>query len=81
MSVLTPTNTPRRHILGDLVVRHYTLTGTNGDTLVTSQTNIVHVSATPTTAIAVGVTVSGSTLTIVTVGAFTADFLVFSRVG
>lgn len=76
-----PTNTPRRHVLGDLVVRHYALSGNNGDTFVVPQLDILHVSATPTTAIAVGVTVSGSTLTFVTAGAWAADVMVFSRVG
>jgi len=81
MPALTATNTPRRHIVGDLVARHYTVSGTNGDTLVVPQQGIIHVSATPTTAVAVGVTVSGSTLTFVTAGAFAADVMVFSREG
>ena len=79
---ITLTNTPRRHVLGDLVVRHYTCTGgTNGDTLTVQQQGILHVSATPTTAIALGCTVSGSVITFVTAGAWAGDVMVFSREG
>lgn len=81
MAAIQATNAPKRHVLGDLVVKHYTVSGNNGDTLLTQQLGIIHVDATPTTAIAVGVTVSGSTLTFVTAGAFAADVAVYSREG
>lgn len=84
MAVLQSTATgavAQRHNVGDLVIRAYTLTGTNGDTFVTTQQDIISVLAIPTTAISVGATVSGSTVTVVTSGAFTATFVVLSRVG
>lgn len=81
MASLTPSNQPRRHVLGDLVARHYTVSGTNGDTLIVPQGDILHVSITPTTAVAVGATISGSVITFVSGGAFAADVMVFSRIG
>lgn len=81
MSALAATTTSQRHITGDMVFRQYDVTGTNGDTLTVPQSNIVYVAATPTTAIAVGVTISGSILTFVTAGAFTASVGVWSREG
>jgi hypothetical protein len=81
MAVLAPTNTPRRHVLGDLVVRHYTLSGNNGDTFTPPQGTIEFVVVTPTTAISVGVTTVGNTLTFVTSAAWAAVVAIFSRTG
>lgn len=81
MAVLVPSNTPRRHVIGELVLRHYTMTGTDGDTLTVPQSSILFTTFTPTTNISGGITVAGSTLTFHTGGAFTAEVAVFSRVG
>lgn len=81
MAALAPTNTPRKHVLGDLVVRHYTLSGNNGDTFTPPQENILHVDPTPTTSISIGVTVASGVITFVTSGAWAADVAVYSRVG
>lgn len=84
MAVLTSTSPARRHIIGDLCVRHYSLTGsgTTGDTFIPSaQGDIEHVSVTPTTSASIGVTISGNTLTFVVTGAWTADVMIFSRIG
>jgi hypothetical protein len=82
MAALVPTNTPNRHVLGDYVVRHYVLSGTNGDTFTPgSQSNIAFLDITPTTAIAVGATVATNVITFVTVGAWAATVAVFSREG
>ena len=82
MAALTPTNTPRRHVFGDYAVRHYVLSGNNGDTLTpTPQADIAFLAITPTTAIAVGATIAGNVITFVTAGAWAATVAVFSRVG
>ncbi len=81
MSAITQTNAARRHVIGDLTVRHYTVSGTDGDTLTVPQINILHVSATPTTAIDLGATWSGSVITFHTAGAWAGDVMVFAREG
>jgi hypothetical protein len=82
MAILQPTNTPIRHVFGNLVARHYTVAGTNGDTLTVPQSNIIHVDPTPNSPVSVGVlTIVGSTITFATVGAFQADVMVYSRIG
>ncbi len=81
MPALTPSAQTTRHVIGDLVMICYTVSGTNGDTLHVPQSNILHVSPIPTTAIAVGYTVAGATITFVTAGAFAANVAVFSRIG
>lgn len=82
MPAITATAATPRRILGDLAERTYTLSGNNGDTFTpTQQSDIEAVFATPTTAIAVGVTRSGNTLTFVTAGAWAAQVTVLSRVG
>ncbi len=82
MAVLTATAVTQRSNIGDETQRVYTLSGNNGDTFVPgSQADIRWVGATPTTGIAVGVTVSGNTITFVTVGAWAASVIVLSRVG
>lgn len=71
-----------RHIVGDLAVRFFTLSGGNGDTLsVTGISDILNVTVTPTTAISVGATWTGSTVTFVTGGAWAGTAAVYSRVG
>ncbi len=82
MAALVSTTAPTRHIVGDLAVRFFTLSGTNGDTLtVPGVADIQFVGCTPTTAIAFGATWSGSTITFVTSGAFAGTVAVYSRVG
>lgn len=82
MAALTSTNSPTRHVLGDYVVRHYDLSGNNGDTFTSPQSELAFLVITPTTAIAVGATIASSgVITFVTVGAWAAKVAVFSRVG
>jgi len=82
MAVITPTNVARRHIFGDYAVRHYDLSGNNGDTFTpVDQHDIAFIAASPTTAIDLGSTISGDTITFVTAGAWAAKVAVFSRVG
>ena len=82
MAALTPTNTPIRHVVGDYVIRHYDLSGNNGDTFTLPfPESCVQVDATPTTAIAVGATRSGGVITFVTAGAWAARITAWSRVG
>ena len=81
MPALTQTNTPQRHVVGDYVVRHYDLSGNNGDTFTPEQVGVVFLAITPTTAIAVGATVTNDVITFVTVGAWAARVAVFSRRG
>jgi hypothetical protein len=81
MAALTQTNTPSRHVLGDYVVRHYDLSGNNGDTFTPEQVGVAFLTITPTTAIAVGATVTNDVITFVTAGAWAARVAVFSRRG
>lgn len=82
MAAITSTTSVVRHILGDLAVRYFTLSGNNGDTLtVNGISQVLQVTVTPTTAISVGATVSGNVVTFVTSGAWAATVGVFSRVG
>jgi hypothetical protein len=81
MAALQPTNTPTRHVFGDYVVRHYDLSGNNGDTYTPPQTNLAFLAITPTTAIAVGATITSNVITFVTAGAWAAKVAVFSREG
>lgn len=81
MAALTATAVTQRSDIGDCILKVYTLAGNNGDTFACPQADIRWVNASPTTAIAVGVTISGSTITFVTSGAWAASVAVFSRVG
>lgn len=82
MAALNSSTAVTRHITGDLSVRFFTLSGTNGDTLtVPGVSDILFVSARPTTAIAIGATWTGNVITFVTSGAFAATIEVVSRVG
>lgn len=82
MAALTQTNTPTRHDTGDLIVRFYDLSGTNGDTFTPSgQTGIRQVICTATTAIAIGATFTDSVITFVTLGAWAGKIGVWSRKG
>lgn len=82
MAALSPTNSPYRHVIGDLAVRFFTLSGTNGDTLTVSGiADILDVLCTPTTAIDLGATWTGNVVTFVTAGAWAGTIAVVSRVG
>jgi hypothetical protein len=71
-----------RHVIGDMVIRFFTLAGNNGDTFVyPGAGDILEVNVAPTTAVAVGVTWSGNTITFVTSGAWAASVSVIARVG
>jgi hypothetical protein len=66
MAQIYPTVTPPRHVLGDLVVRLFTLTGVSGDNFVVPFTNIVFISVQPgsvITATAITKLTSGGSLT------------------
>jgi hypothetical protein len=81
MSVILPTATYGRHIVGDLVNETFTLAGGNGDTFTCPGKSIQNVFITPTTAISVGATWAGSVITFVTAGAWAAQVTVQSRLG
>ena len=82
MAALQPTNTPSRHVIGDLVMRFYNLSGNNGDTLtVAGASQILQADPVPTTAISLACTFSGNVITFVSAGAWTATVMVTSRVG
>ncbi len=81
MAVLQYTNKPSRHIFGDSAFRHYDLSGTNGDTFTPPQSAIEFAVFTPSTAIAVGLTISNGVVTFVTSGAFAGSLAVWSRKG
>lgn len=77
------TNQPtERFNFGPLVARRYPAVAfNNGDTLAVPLIRILSVSIEPTTAVAVGHTTSGSTITFVSGGAVTADLFVIGREG
>lgn len=82
MAALVSTTAPYRHVLGDLVMRFYTLSGNNGDTLTIPGTvTILQADPVPTTAINIGCTFSGNVVTFVSGGAWMANVMVTSRVG
>ena len=82
MAALTATNQPARHVVGDLVVRFYTLSGNNGDTFTPpGEVNIQAYTFTPTTAISVGITLSNGVLTLVTAGAWAGQLQLWVKAG
>ena len=83
MAALQSTTVPVRRILGDLAARVYTVTGVDADTLNVGpqQADIQMVVVTPTTTVYVGASYVGSVITFHASGAFTAQVMVFSRVG
>jgi len=82
MAALVPTNQPYRHVVGDLVMRFYNLSGNNGDTLtIPGVSQILQADPCPTTAINIGCTFSGSVITFVTTGPWAATMMVTMREG
>ena len=82
MPAILPTNTPTRHVIGDLVARFYDLSGNNGDTFQSPVPSLRMVVITPTTAIAVGATFNSQALiTFISSGAWAARVMVISREG
>lgn len=82
MAALVSSKVPSRHVLGDVVARVFTLSGTNGDTLtIAGISQIVWVGCTPTTAIDFGATWSGNVVTFITAGAFAGSVVVLSLAG
>lgn len=85
MAALVATNSPTRHVIGDLAVRFFNLTGsgTTGDTLtVSGVSDILQVVVSPLTgATAFLVAISGNVITFTVTGAWTATVAVYSRVG
>lgn len=82
MAALTRIGTNERHVIGDLVMRFFTVTGVSGDTIDTGQQQIKAVLVPPGSTIT-GYTVSGSTVTLTTGGGAITEQLVvvISRVG
>ena len=71
-----------RFVFGQLVGRAWNLTSiNNGDTLATPFVRIIDIEITPTTAVAVGATISGNTITFVSSGNFAANVWVIGREG
>ena len=87
MAVQTPSNSPYRHIVGDLSVRFFNLTSVgNNDTLtVAGVSDILDVIITPNTtagaAYAPAATWSGNVVTFLSGGAWGGTVAVVSRVG
>jgi hypothetical protein len=84
MAVQTPTAVTQRSAVGDMIFRSYTLSGANGDTFAVGSYQPGQIRGyffTPTTSISVGLTLSGSTFTFVTGGAWAGSLGVFSREG
>lgn len=81
MAAITQTNAPYRHVIGNMVLRIYLLSGNNGDTFTLPTGTIKTAFITPTTAIAVGATFTSSTITFVTAGAWAARVTVLTAVG
>lgn len=81
MAALSATSVSQRSIHGDLDYQVYALSGNNGDTFTPPQKSIRQVIPVPTTAIAIGYTLAGNTITFVTLGAWAAQVGIFSRIG
>ena len=82
MAALVPTNAANRHVVGDMVLRHFDLSGNNGDTFTyPGPEPVLQVDITPTTAISVGATRSGPVVTFVSSGAWAARVTVWLKNG
>jgi hypothetical protein len=82
MAALQSTTSAVRHVVGDMVMRNYTLSGTNADTFtVPGGETVIQALFTPTTAIAVGITRTFNVLTFVTLGAFAGRLTVYTKNG
>ena len=81
MAAVTVTNTPTRHVLGDVVMRVFSVTGASGSTLDTGMKQILSTLVEPGTSIT-AISDSGGTLTFTSSGAMTAQkVVVLARVG
>lgn len=82
MPAVTVTNTPTRHVVGDLVMRIFNVTGAVGDTIDLSQWGMKEILWAQFMQDASAITISGTTVTITSFVGFTAvPLLVLARVG
>ena len=87
MAALSPTNSPYRHVLGDLAVRFFALTTVNNNDTLTigGITDILFVSVEANTVAGAAndptATFSGNVITFLSGGAWGGTVAVFSRVG
>lgn len=79
MAAATQNTTLITQYLGSMRVHIVDVTWTNGDTLDTLLSSICHVSFTPTTNTAFGITKSSGTLTLVSGGSLTGTIMAFSN--
>ena len=71
-------STRREMVMGQSKVIFATLTAvSNNDTYATGLSNIDHVSITPTTAVSIGCTVSGGTITLLNAGTIIESLMVW----
>lgn len=83
MPAQSPTNSPVRHVVGDMVLRHYDFTGVaNGDTFTLPANEVVlQVDIAPTTSAAVGNTRSNNVVTFVSGGTWAGRVTIWSKNG
>lgn len=81
MAAVTQTSKPQRHVVGDLVLRVFTFTGTTGQTLDTGMQNIQWVGVEPGSLVT-AIAISGGTITFTSSAPMTGEVvLVLARVG
>ncbi len=87
MAAVTQAGQPQRHVIGDLVVRFFTVSGASGSTLATGMSNILFVTNQQSTAagsisLITAIAVSGGQLTISSSSTMVTEvIMVIARVG
>jgi hypothetical protein len=87
MAAVTQAGQPQRHVIGDLVVRFFTVSGASGSTLATGMSNILFATNQQSTAagsisLITAIAVSGGQLTITSSNTMVSEvIMVIARVG
>jgi hypothetical protein len=87
MAAVTQAGQPQRHVIGDLVVRFFTVSGATGSTLATGMSNILFATNQQSTAagsisLITAIAVSGGQLTITSSNTMVSEvIMVIARVG
>jgi hypothetical protein len=87
MAAVTQAGQPQRHVIGDLVMRIFTVSGASGSTLATGMTNILFTTNQQSTAagsisLITAMSVSGQTITFTSSSTMVSEvIMVIARVG
>lgn len=87
MAAVTQAGQPQRHVIGDLVVRFFTVSGASGSTLATGMVNILFATnqqstAAGTISLITAMAISGGTITFTSSAPMVSEvIMVIARVG